>query len=467
MRKGKRVSHLINNIEVIDIISEGRSVLKKEDIVIFAENGVPGDFVDVEVFKKRSSYWEGRIICINKESAKRIKPFCEHFYQCGGCKWQFLKYEDQLFYKEKQVKDAFRKIGKIEAPDVIGIIGNKADKYYRNKLEFTFSNKGWLDKETFSTGIPFKEALGFHVRGMFNKIVDLKECYLQAEPSNSLRNAIKEYSLSKKYDFFDIEKQDGFLRNLLVRTTQTGETMLILSFFYEDISKINDLLNHVSTKFPELSSIVYFINDKKNDTLTGLNPVLFKGNPYITDTISGNKYRISPISFFQTNTLQAENLYNIVKSYLDGVGEEVVYDLYTGTGTIANHVANQVKKVVGIEYIEEAISDAKVNSEINNISNTVFYAGDMVKVLNDELIAKEGKPDVIITDPPRVGMHEDVVNKIIELLPKKVIYVSCNPATQARDVLLMKEFYNVDKIQPVDMFPHTHHVENVVLLNRK
>ena len=452
-----------------DIGAEGKSLARVGDLVVFTQLVVPGDVVDIQVTKKRKKYQEGKVTQIHEFSADRVEAFCTHFGICGGCKWQNLPYSKQLFYKEKQVDDQLRRIGKIEFSEIMPILGSEKQTFYRNKLEFTFSNKRWLTIEELNdeTKPMNMNSLGFHVSGMFNKVINIEKCWLQPEPSNRIRNFVYNYAIENQLDFFDISSQKGFLRNLIIRTTSIGETMVLVSFFGDDKAKRETFLNALVKEFPEITSLLFVINEKGNDSITDQDVVLFYGRDYILEEMEDLKFKIGPKSFYQTNTEQAYNLYKIVRDFVGLNGSETVYDLYTGTGTIANFIARNSKKVIGIEYVPEAIEDAKTNSELNNIENTLFFAGDIKNVLNDEFITKYGKPEVIIIDPPRAGVHADVVQTILRILPEKIVYVSCNPATQARDVLLMSEMYKTTKIQPVDMFPHTHHVENVVLLEKR
>ena len=463
-------NNIISNLEIVDIAEDGRSIGRHENVVVFVKDAVPGDWVDVKIIKKKKKFIEGKVDKIITPSPNRIIPFCEHFGTCGGCKWQYLTYSQQLFYKQKQVEDCLQRIAKIEIDGIIQPIKPSARiQHYRNKLEYTFSSYRWLtdkDMENSSEELNMN-ALGFHIPGRFDKVLDIQNCYLQNAPSNDIRLFIKDYALKNKLTFFDIKKQTGFLRNIIIRTSLTGEVMVIVVFFYDDEVMMNSLLDELSNRFPEITSLMYVVNSKKNDIITDLKINCYNGNPYIIDMMGTLKYKIGPVSFFQTNSLQGYELYKIVAEYADLKGTEVVYDLYTGTGTIANFVAASALKVVGVEYVPEAINDAKENSFINNISNTSFYAGDMVKVLNDKFLEENGMPDVVITDPPRSGMHKDVIIQLLKMEAEKIIYVSCNPSTQARDIEMLKEKYIPVKVQPVDMFPHTQHVENVVLLTKK
>lgn len=460
----------------MDASSDGQSVAKTDEYVIFIKGAVPGDVVDVQVTRKKSNYREANTIAVKKASEKRTEPVCVHFGTCGGCKWQNMSYEWQLYYKQKQVADALTRLAKIELPEIGQILPSQKVYRYRNKLEFTFSNKKWLTQEQINDksisfgegdGAETRNALGFHIPGMFDKILDIGTCFLQEEPSNAIRNEVKRYALENNLSFFDLREQTGLLRNIIIRSTSTGEWMVILSFFYNDSDAIGQLMEHLAVQFPQITSLQYVINPKKNDTISDLDITVYKGNDSIYENMEGLKFKIGPKSFYQTNSEQAYELYKVTRDFAAIRSHEVVYDLYTGTGTIANFVAHQAKKVVGVEYIPAAIDDAKINAALNNIGNTVFYAGDMKDVLNDAFIAANGRPDVIITDPPRAGMHEDVTNKILEIAPARIVYVSCNPATQARDLQLLDAKYKVTKAQPVDMFPQTHHVENVVLLEKK
>ncbi len=469
MGRSRKKKPLYEQVTITDIGAEGKALARVNDMVVFTTHAIPGDVVDLQVTKKRKKYQEARIVKIHEKSADRVEAFCEYFGICGGCKWQFLPYEKQLFYKQQQVEDQLKRLGKMELPELSPILGSAKNTFYRNKLEFSFSNKRWLtlDEMDEEHEPATMNALGFHIPRMFDKIIDVEKCWLQPDPSNAIRNFVRSYALEHELEFFDIRSQEGFLRNMIVRTASTGENMLILAFYKEDVEKREALLNAIVEEFPELTSLMYVINSKGNDTITDQDVIAFNGPEHIFEEMEGLRFKIGPKSFYQTNSEQAYELYKVAREFASLSGNEVVYDLYTGTGTIANFVARQAQKVVGIEYIPEAIEDARINSSINGIENTSFYAGDMKAVLNDDFIAENGTPDVIITDPPRAGMHEDVVNTILQVAPEKVVYVSCNPASQARDLALMDEQYKVAKIQPVDMFPHTHHVENVVLLEKR
>ena len=467
--KNKKPLPIIEQLSVIDTGTEGQSVGRHNDIVVFVKDAVPGDVVDVQVTRKKSNYREGRAVHFHSYSDKRSEPVCEHFGVCGGCKWQSMQYEWQLHYKQQQVYNALTRIGKIENPEIQKIIPSKETYFYRNKLEFSFSNKMWLTDKEIQSGATFdnRNALGFHIPKMFDKILDINKCHLQREPSNAIRLAIKRYAIDNKLEFFNIRDQVGLLRNIIIRTSTTGELMLIVAFFRNDAEVIEKLLNHLVNEFKEITSLMYVINDKKNDTIHDLEIKRFKGNDFIYENMLDLKFKIGPKSFYQTNSQQAYELYKVARDFADLKGNEIVYDLYTGTGTIANFVARQAKKVVGIEYIEAAIEDAKGNSALNGITNTSFFAGDIKDILSNEFINENRKPDVVITDPPRAGMAESVCRKLLEIEPEKIVYVSCNPATQARDLLILSSKYTIKKIQPVDMFPQTHHVENVVVMERK
>jgi 23S rRNA (uracil1939-C5)-methyltransferase len=466
-RKRKKLP-LFENVTISDVAAEGKAIAKIDDIIIFVQQAMPDDVVDLQVTKKRKKYMEAMVVKVHKYADNRVEPFCSHFGVCGGCKWQQLPYTEQLRYKQKQVEDTLTRIGDLQLPEITPIAGSEKTEFYRNKIEFTFSNKRWLTKEEISNNddIEQSDALGFHVPKMFDKIVDIQKCYLQGDPSNQIRNFIREYAFENGLTFFDIKNHEGFLRNLIIRTSTTGDLMVILAMYHEDKPEREKLLNTLYKEFPQITSLLYVINGKANDTITDQDIITYKGNDHIYEEMEGLKFKIGPKSFYQTNSEQAYELYKITRDFAELTGNEVVYDLYTGTGTIANFVARQSKKVIGIEYIPEAIEDAKINSSNNNIDNTTFFAGDMKDVLTDNFIAKHGAPDVIICDPPRAGMHENVVNTILNAAPKKIVYVSCNPATQARDLKLMNHMYKITRVQPVDMFPHTHHVENVVQLEK-
>jgi 23S rRNA (uracil1939-C5)-methyltransferase len=468
-RKKRREKPLLLEVEITAAGAEGKAVGRVDDKVVFVPFAAPGDIVDVQVTKKKRSYMEGKVTQFHKKSDLRIDAACEHFTVCGGCKWQHLPYAEQAKFKQKQVEDNLSRIGHIDVSGIATIIGADKEYYYRNKLEYTFSNLAWLTD--FSKEMDFADrdmnALGFHIPGMFDRVLDINHCHLQAEPSNAIRLSVKAYAKEHNLSFFDIRNQHGFLRNLIVRTASTGEIMIIVVFFHEDVEAREGLLKHLQDNFPEITSLMYIINEKKNDSITDQEVELFVGKDFIYEQMEDLKFKVGPKSFYQTNNEQAYKLYKITREFANLSGEELVYDLYTGTGTIANFVAKKAKKVIGIEYVPEAIEDAKINSDLNKIDNTDYFAGDMVKVLDDLFIDTHGKPDVIITDPPRAGMHPKVVELLNRIEAKRIVYVSCNPATQARDVELLMEKYDVKAIQPVDMFPQTHHVENVILLELK
>ncbi len=465
MKKIPADKKFLNNIQVIDIAEEGKGVGKSDDLVIFIDKAVPGDVVDVELLRRKKKFYEGRIQNIVKPSDHRTEPFCEHFGVCGGCKWQHLNYDAQLLFKQKSVVDALQRLAKVNTSGIEPILGSKETSYYRNKLEYTFSDKRWLtDGDMRSDQEMEMNALGYHIPGRFDKILDIEHCYLQADPSNTIRNKVREYALANKISFYNLKNHEGSLRNLIIRTSSTGELMVIVVFAYVEEEQIKGMMEFISNEFKNLKSLLYIINQKKNDTIFDQDIHVFEGADHIFENMNGLKFKIGPKSFYQTNSDQAFELYKITKDFAGFKGDELVYDLYTGAGTIANFIAGSVKSVVGIEYVPTAIEDAKINSEINAIKNTSFFAGDMKDILNVEFIQTHGKPDVVITDPPRAGMHADVVKRLLEMEAEKIVYVSCNAATQARDIALMKDKYEVSRIRPVDMFPHTQHVENVVLL---
>lgn len=469
MARKKKELPLIENVEIVDVAAEGKAIAKVDDLVVFIPYVVPGDVIDLQITRKKNKYAEGKPVRFISYSPNRTDAFCEHFGICGGCKWQILPYSEQLKYKQKQVEDNLTRIGKIELPDIHHILGSEKTQFYRNKLEFTFSNKKWLTLEQINSGESFDNmnALGFHIPGMFDKVLDIDKCWLQDDISNQIRNFIRQYCYDKNYTFFDLRNRGGLMRNLIVRTSTTGELMVIVVFYDDEKEQQQDLLTAVATEFPQITSLLYIVNQKANDTITDQEVLVWKGNDCIYEEMEGLKFKIGPKSFYQTNSEQAYNLYKIARDFANLSGDELVYDLYTGTGTIANFVAGKAKKVIGIEYVEDAILDARVNSQINKIDNTLFYAGDMKDILTQDFINEHGRPDVIITDPPRAGMHDDVIKTILFAEPDRIVYVSCNPATQARDLSLLDEKYKVQRVQPVDMFPHTHHVENVVLLVKK
>lgn len=458
---------LLEKVLISDVGAEGKALAKLDNKVVFVTGAIPGDVVDIQVKRKRKSFMEGRVVKFHTYSPNRQEAVCEHFGVCGGCKWQMLPYSDQIGYKEKQVKDQLERIGGFKGIEVKPILGSKQSEFYRNKLEFTFSNKRWLTEDEIKKDREFKErnALGFHIPGLFDKIVDIKKCWLQPDPSNQIRDAVKSFALKNGLTFFDIREQVGLLRNLIIRTASTGEVMVIVSFFEDNMEAIEALMEHLKNNFPEITSLQYVVNKKKNDTILDQNIICYNGRDHIFEKMEELSFKIGPKSFYQTNSSQAYELYKIARDFADLKGDETLYDLYTGTGTIANFMASRVKKVVGVETVPESIEDAKVNAELNGIDNAEFLVGDMKDVFNDKLFAKYGRPDVVILDPPRAGIHENVVTVLKEAKAKKIIYISCNPGTQARDIAMLAELYTIDEVQPVDMFPHTHHVENVVKLS--
>ncbi len=469
MSRKKKPLPVLENVTITDYAAEGKALARVDDLVVFVPFAVPGDVVDLQVRRKKHSYCEAEIIRIVKPSDIRVKPQCAHFGLCGGCKWQSVPYAEQLKMKQRQVHDQLTRIGKVELPDILPILGSEKTFGYRNKLEFGCSDKRWLTKEEVAAETEYTQmnAIGFHITGAFDKILPIEKCWLMDDLHNRIRNAIRDYAYATGMTFFNQRSKHGLLRDIVIRNSDTGEWMVLVQFHYDedgDEERAKALLQHIADGFPEISSLLYVDNQKFNDTFNDLDIQVFKGNGYIYETMDGLKFKVGPKSFYQTNTDQALRLYSVARDFAGLTGEELVYDLYTGTGTIANFVARKARKVIGIEYVPEAIEDAKVNSEINGIDNTEFYAGDMKDILTDDFIAANGRPDVIITDPPRAGMHPDVVQTIIRTSAKRIVYVSCNPATQARDLALLDQYYKVKAVQPVDMFPHTPHVENVVLL---
>lgn len=472
MARKKKELPLLEKVTITDVAAEGKALAKVNDLVIFVPYVVPGDVVDLQIKRKKNHYAEAVAVKIHEKSPLRAQPFCQHYGVCGGCKWQCLAYEEQIRYKQKQVYDNLARIGKVELPEFMPILGSEKTKFYRNKLEFTFSNKRWLTEEEVREDVKYDQmnAVGFHIPGAFDKVLAIEKCWLQDDISNQIRNAIRDYAYEHDYAFFNLRTQEGMLRNIMIRTSSTGELMVLLQCKIveeRELVKMKELLQYVADKFPQITSLLYVINNKCNDTIGDLDVEVFKGNDHIFEEMEGLRFKIGPKSFYQTNSEQAYNLYKVARDFAGLTGEELVYDLYTGTGTIANFVSRQAKKVIGIEYVPEAIEDAKVNSEINGITNTLFYAGDMKDILTQDFINEHGRPDVIITDPPRAGMHNDVIDVILFAEPKRIVYVSCNPATQARDLQLLDAKYKVVAVRPVDMFPHTHHVENVVLLETR
>ena len=483
MARKRKPLPLLENITIEAVAAEGKCITRVDDQVIFVPFCVPGDVVDLQVVKKKHKYCEAKVVRFIKKSDVRQEPMCEHFGICGGCKWQNLPYEEQIKAKQKQVEDQLTRIGKIELPEFRPIMGSVKTQEYRNKIEFGCSNKRWFTAEELAQ-LPQKEddtvtslkerhaqnAIGFHITGAFDKIYPIKKCWLMDDLCNEIRNFVFEYADSHNYTFYDLREQHGLLRDMMIRNSNTGEWMLVFQFHYDeegDEQRALELMQQVADKFPQITSLMYVDNQKGNDTINDLDLILFKGNDHIFELMEDLKFKVGPKSFYQTNTEQAYHLYCVAREFANLTGNELVYDLYTGTGTIANFVAHKAKKVIGIEYVPEAIEDAKVNSQVNNIENTLFYAGDMKDILTNDFIAQHGRPDVIITDPPRAGMHPDVVNVILNAAPNRIVYVSCNPATQARDLQLMDDHYKVAAVQPVDMFPHTPHVENVVLLEKR
>ena len=483
MARKRKPLPLLENITIEAVAAEGKCITRVDDQVIFVPFCVPGDVVDLQVVKKKHKYCEAKVVRFIKKSDVRQEPMCEHFGICGGCKWQNLPYEEQIKAKQKQVEDQLTRIGKIELPEFRPIMGSVKTQEYRNKIEFGCSNKRWFTAEELAQ-LPQKEeetitslkerhaqnAIGFHITGAFDKIYPIKKCWLMDDLCNEIRNFVFEYADSHNYTFYDLREQHGLLRDMMIRNSNTGEWMLVFQFHYDeegDEQRALELMQQVADKFPQITSLMYVDNQKGNDTINDLELSLFKGNDHIFELMEDLKFKVGPKSFYQTNTEQAYHLYCVAREFANLTGNELVYDLYTGTGTIANFVAHKAKKVIGIEYVPEAIEDAKVNSQVNNIENTLFYAGDMKDILTNDFIAQHGRPDVIITDPPRAGMHPDVVNVILNAAPNRIVYVSCNPATQARDLQLMDDHYKVAVVQPVDMFPHTPHVENVVLLEKR
>ena len=466
MRK-KQPLPIIENVEIVDVAAEGKSIAKIDDMVVFIPYGAPGDIVDIKLDKKKKSFAEAHIERMVRPSEIRIEPFCEHFGVCGGCKWQHLPYDFQLKFKRQQVVDALQRIAKVEIPEIPTTIGSDNTTCYRNKLEYTFSNKSWLTFEQMKSGeeFPDRNAVGFHIPGAFDKVLNINKCWLQDNISNEIRLFIRDYALSKEYTFYDLKNQQGLMRTIMVRIASTCEIMLIVVFGEDNPEAVNDVMEAIKEKFPQITSLLYVINLKVNDTIGDQEVITYSGKPYIEEKMEGLKFRIGPKSFYQTNSHQAYKLYSKTREFAHLTGNELVYDLYTGTGTIANFVARQCRKVVGVEYVPEAIDDARLNSQVNGIDNTLFYAGDMKDILTDSFVAEHGVPDVMIIDPPRAGMHEDVVKVILNAAPKRIVYVSCNPATQARDVALLDCKYKITDIQPVDMFPHTHHVENIIAMD--
>lgn len=466
---GRRDRELFQNIEIETVAAEGKSLAHVNGKVIFVPFAVPGDVVDIQVKIKRKGYMEGYVTNMIKPSPDRIEPFCSHFGVCGGCKWQSLPYSTQLQFKQQQVTDQLTRIGHLKLPEITPILGSENEQYYRNKLEFTFSSKRWIESLTEAENLPAEQrtGLGFHIAGLFDKVLDIEHCYLQPSPSNEIRLFVKQFAMKNGYTFFDLREQTGFLRTMVIRTSTTGEVMVIMVFANENREDRERLLDALKENFPAITSLNWIINGKKNDSIADLDCSNYSGMPYITEKMEELTFRIGPKSFYQTNSHQAYRLYSIVRDFAELKGDEILYDLYTGTGTIALFLAKGASKVVGIEYVPEAIEDAKINAAENNINNCSFFAGDMKDMLSPQFIEQNGKPNVVILDPPRAGIHPDVAKVLAEAAPEKIVYVSCNPATQARDIALLGDNYEIKRVQPVDMFPHTHHLENVVLLVKK
>lgn len=469
MSRKRKPYPLLEGITISDVAAEGNALARVDDMVVFVPYGAPGDVVDIQVTKKRKSYAEGRITRLVEPGDVRIAPHCPHFGTCGGCRWQHLPYEVQLRCKQRQVVDALTRIAKVELPEISPIKGSHPIWEYRNKMEYTFSNRRWLTPEQMASGEEFndRDGAGFHIPGAFDKVLDIDRCHLQGELGNRLRNFVRDYGIDRGLSFYDLRAQQGLLRTLMVRMASTGESMAVMSFGEDNPQAVREVMDAIRGEFPDITSLMYVINLKVNDTITDQEVLLHSGRPYIEEEMEGLRFRIGPKSFYQTNSRQAYELYKVVRDFAGLTGDELVYDLYTGTGTIANFISRRARRVVGIEYVPEAIEDARINSSVNGITNTVFYAGDMKDVLNAGFIESNGRPDVMIVDPPRAGMHTDVVDVILAAAPLRIVYVSCNPATQARDLALLDSRYRVVAVQPVDMFPHTHHVENVVRLERR
>lgn len=469
MARHKKERIILNNIEIEAVAAEGNALAHVDGKVLFVPQCVPGDIVDVQINRKRKGYMEGSVVNLVQPSPIRLEPFCKHYGVCGGCKWQSLPYDKQLEFKQQQVIDQLTRIGHLQLPEIMPILGSEKTRYYRNKLEFTFSNRRWIlsgeDAESLS---PIQKlGLGFHISGFFDKVLDIEECHLQCEPANAIRLFIKDYAIKNNLSFFDLREQTGFLRNMIVRISSTGEVMLIVVFAYNDKPAIKSLLDAVKESFAQITSLHYIINGKRNDSISDLDCIHYSGEECIYEQMEEIKFRIGPKSFYQTNSEQAYRLYSVVREFAELKGDEIVYDLYTGTGTIGLFLSGNAKKVVGIEYVKEAIDDAKINASNNGIENAYFYAGDMKDMLTGKFIEENGQPDLVVLDPPRAGIHPDVASVLLEAAPKRMVYVSCNPASQARDLAILSEKYRITAVRPVDMFPHTHHVENVVALELK
>ena len=469
MARKKANYPLIEGLEITTLAAEGKAMGRWQDVVVFVPMTVPGDVVDVQIRSKRRRYMEGYVVRYVKRSPLRVEPFCEHFGVCGGCKWQNLPYEEQLRFKREQVCDQLTRIGKVSLPEIRPCLASAQTRFYRNKLEFTFADRRWLTREEVASGAALEAApaVGFHIPGMFDKVLDIRRCWLQPEPSNAIRLEAKRFCLEHGYTFHNAREHSGLMRNLIVRTASTGEVMVIVVFGADDRSRITSLLDHLAEAFPQITSLFYVVNTKLNDSVGDLEAVCYRGKDHIIEQMEGLRFKVGPKSFYQTNSAQAYELYRVARDFADLQPDEVLYDLYTGTGTIANFCAARCRRVVGIEYVPEAIADAKINSELNGIRNTVFYAGDMKAVLDDAFVAANGHPDVVILDPPRAGVDEPVLDVLLRAAPQRIVYVSCNPATQARDLAVLDAAYRIEAVQPVDMFPHTHHVENVVKLVRR
>ena len=469
MARNKKTLPLLKNVSVTDVAAEGKAIAKVDNMVVFLPYVAPGDVVDIQLLRKKNSYAEGRATAIRMLSPLRQDPFCAHFGVCGGCKWQHLQYQFQLEYKQKQVVDSLIRIGKIELPEIQPVLSAEQTVYYRNKLEFTFSDKRWMTDEEIASGEKFDDmnALGFHIPTLFDKVLDIKKCWLQDDISNRIRLTVRRYAIEHKLPFFDLRNKEGFLRNLIIRTSTTGELMVIVVFFNDKKELREKLLHFLQKEFPQITSLLYIVNEKVNDSVADQTVHCFAGNDYIFESMEGLRFKIGAKSFYQTNSHQAYQLYKTVRNFAGLTGNELVYDLYTGTGTIASFIAKNARKIIGIEYVPEAIEDACENAKLNGIENCLFFAGDMKDILTEQFIKEHGHPDVIITDPPRAGMHGDVIDAMLFAAPKRIVYVSCNPATQARDLNLLDVNYKVTHVQPVDMFPHTHHVENVVALEQR
>lgn len=472
MTRKKKPLPILENITISDYAAEGKSIARVDDMVVFVPWAVPGDVVDLQVRRKKHSFMEAEVIRYHQYSKVRMQPFCQHFGICGGCKWQQVPYEEQLRMKQQQVYDQLHRIGKVELPEFRPILGSVKTQEYRNKLDFGCANKRWLTSEQLKDETLVKDspAIGFHITGAFDKILPIEKCWLMDDLQNQIRNEVRDYAVANGLSFFDLRQQVGLLRDVIIRNSASGEWMVIFQFHYDETGgekETKALMQHIADKFPQITSLMYLDNQKCNDTIGDQEILTFKGTDHIFELMEDLKFKVGPKSFYQTNTEQAYHLYSVAREFANLTGNELVYDLYTGTGTIANFVAKKARQVIGIEYVPEAIEDAKINSQINGIDNTLFYAGDMKDILTDDFIAEHGRPDVIITDPPRAGMHPDVVKTILNAAPDRIVYVSCNPATQARDLQLLDIQYKVSEVQPVDMFPHTPHVENVVLLTKK